>query len=139
MITVIDDVLVQQMMLGRRIDVDGPITTTSHWWWRLAVAVRRGAGGALSGPALALPEPARVALASTIDRLDAALDITDFREVLPVAAAVAAAHRVNLLAAEALAVCLVDDADLVVGTHSPPLARAAEALGVSYRVAERAR
>lgn len=134
MTTVIDDHLVRDVVLGRSIGVDGPITTTTHWWWRLALAMRRGTGGSLSGPILALPPGDRAAVAATIDDLGAMLDIVDTRAILPVAADIAAGQRVNLLAAEALAVCLLDGADLAVGVDSPPLARAAAALGVHYAV-----
>lgn len=134
MTTVIDDHLVRDVVLGRSIGVDGPITTTTHWWWRLALAMRRGTGGSLSGPALALPPSDRAALVAAIDELGDVLDIVDTRVILPVAADIAAAQGVNLLAAEALAVCLMDDADLAVGVDSPPLARAAAALGVRYAV-----
>lgn len=135
MITVVDDRLVQSLLLGRRLPIEGAITTTTHWWWRLALALRRGTGGALSAPVLELPELERSALTRAVDRLDTALELVDFRELLPVAVEIAAVHRVNLLAAEALALCLVDRADLVVGVDSPPLAAAATALDISYRVA----
>lgn len=134
MITVVDDHLVLELLLGRSIAVDGAVTTTVHWWWRLAAAMRRRAGGALSGPSLALASAERAALIATIDELGTLLEIADTREVLPVAADLAAAHRLNLLAAEALAVCVVDEADLAVGVDNPPLARAAEALGITYAV-----
>lgn len=134
MTTVIDDRLVRDLLLGRRIAVDGPLTTTVHWWWRLAAAVRRGASGALSRPALALGPHEREAFMAAVDELDDLLEIPDTRKVLPVAADIAAAHQVNLLAAEALAVCVIDGAELAVGVDSPPLARAAVELGISYRV-----
>lgn len=69
-----------------------------------------------------------------IDAVGAFFRVPDPRDHLDVSAQIAAWHGVNLVAAEALAMCVVNDAGLVVKTHSPPLARGAAALQIPYRV-----
>lgn len=133
MTTLIDDHLLLEALLGRS-RVEGPVTTTTHWWWRLARAVRREAGGALSGPVLALEPTMRAVLVDAIDAVGSAFEVTEFSAVLAIAADVSAAHGVNLLAADALATAMFEDARIAVGVDSPPLARAAVELGVDYSV-----
>lgn len=131
---VIDDKLILEALSGRSLVVDGPLATTNCWWWRMSVALRRRTGGALSGPALTLSPVEFDALLRTIDHLPEQLMIPDLRETLPLAADLAAEHQLNLMSAEALAVAATIDADLVVATDNPSLARAAASIRVSYRV-----
>lgn len=133
--SVIDDQLVLRLVLGRPVAHTMSVLTTYTWWWRIGSALRRNRGGALSGPTISLDEAEHAALIDTIDALPSLIDVPDPRDLYPVTADLAVQHGMNLLAAEALAVALVFDAEIVVAVDNPGLRRGAEASDVVMRLA----
>ncbi len=106
-----------------------PLATTCCWWWRLASAIAGRRGGALSRLLGDVPEPLGAMEALTED-----VRILDLRTLIPMMSGFAAAYRLNLLAAEALAAAELLGADIVVGQDTPRLREAARVRGVTYLV-----
>lgn len=134
MTTIVDDGLVLRLVLGGD-GGGGPLATTYAWWWRLGSAIRRGRGGELSRPALALSEMERAALIDTVDALPSRIDVPDPRALYPLASMLGAEHGLNLLAAEALAAAVALEADILVSVDNPRLRRAAAERHVVMRSA----
>lgn len=110
------------------------VATTCSWWWRLASAIERSGGGALSARLEESDPILRAALGHAVATLPSRLTVLDQRELIPAMAVLAAEHRLNLLAAEAVIAAEVLGADLVVGHDTPKLRTAAALRGIPYRV-----
>lgn len=137
---VIDDHLVLRALLGTLpTDISGErLATTTTWWWRLSLAVRKERPeGSLSTPFHHLTRAARAALIRTLDALPDMIDVPDLRSLLPLVADVGHHYRLNLLAAEALAMALASDAEIKVAVDGR-LGSAARDAGVTYTVVGRA-
>ncbi len=136
---VIDDHLLLRALLGT-VPLDEPgrmLATTTTWWWRLSSAVRKeGPSRSLSTPFHGLGVEARGELLRTLDALPELLEVCDLRARLPLVADVAQLYRLNLLAAEALAMALLNDAEIHVAVDGR-LGPAARAAGVPYAVVGR--
>lgn len=130
----VDDALTLRLFLGLELPTDQRLHTTFCWWWRLATALRGRRGGQLSRPVLTLGEAERALLEAAVERLPEVLAVADPRQVLPVAADLHHRFTLQLLAAEALAVALTIDGEIMVGTDNPNLGDAARRLGVPYQV-----
>jgi hypothetical protein len=119
--------------------VSGAVICTGFWWYRLASAVLdTRIEGRLSALFADLDPETRRALVS---ELPDDVAIRGLSALAPAAAGWARRARtvgihLNALAAEAIAVVLDADGELVVGSHSPSLAAAAAEFGVAYRVIE---
>lgn len=133
--SVVDDRLALDHVLSRPVPTTLPLVTTYTWWWRLGTALRLLGGGRLSGPALALADHERQALVDAVDQLPRQVPVPDPRPLVGLAADLHAQFALQLLAAEAAAVALMVDAEIVVATDVPNLRRATAELGVGYRVA----
>jgi hypothetical protein len=108
------------------------IYTTGSWYYRLANAAHRGSGhGSLSRRLAELPAELR---GERIDRLPDWIGLFGPRLLVPVMAAIETRRRPNVLTAEALAVAVVTDSQVVVSTDSPLLREGAIDLGIEYRV-----
>lgn len=131
---VIDDHLLLRALLGTFPDDGERLATTTMWWWRLSLAVRKeGPEGALSAPFHRLSPPARAALARTLDALPDVVHVPDLRSLLPMVADVGHRYGLNLLAAEALSLAIKLDAAIHVAVDGR-LGRAARDAGVTYTV-----
>lgn len=133
-VAVVDDGLVAGLLRGRRPPTDLALQTTNAWWWRLAAALRRRRSGRLSGPVLARSEAEQAEILAAVERLPEIIAIEDLRAVLPLAADLHGRFGLQLLAAEAAAVALMTDAEILVGIDTPKLAAACADLDVPYRV-----
>jgi len=106
-----------------------PLATTCCWWWRLASAIAGRRGGALSRLLGDVAEPLEA-----VEGLAEEVSVLDLRTLIPMMSGFAAAYRLNLLAAEALAAAEVLGADIVVGQDAPRLREAARVRGLTYLV-----
>jgi hypothetical protein len=133
---VVDDgVLVRLLIAGAASPSDLPLRTTFCWWWRLTAATRARRGGRLSAPVLTAGDAEQAVVLAAVERLPEIVQIEDPRAVLPLAADLHALYGLQLLAAEAAAVALTVDAEIVVSVDNPNLAGACRALDIPYRVA----
>jgi len=133
---VIDDHLLLRALLGTLSEpaLGERLGTTTTWWWRLSTALRKERPeGTLSAPFHRLGREARVALVATLDDLPVLLEVPDLRVLLPLVADIGHAYRLNLLAAEALAMAIVHDAEIRVAVDGI-LGPAARNAGVAYTV-----
>lgn len=127
------DVLAETTTGWLREQVERSVTyTTGSWYYRLATAAHRGSGhGSLSRRLADLPTELR---GERIDRLPDWIGLVGPRLLVPVMAAIQTRRRPNVLTAEALAVAVVTDSQVVVSTDSPLLREGALDLGIEYRV-----
>lgn len=111
------------------------VYTTGCWYYRLARAVLAGSGaGSLSSRLETLGTAARDDTLAAIRRLPDEVGLLSFRTVAPVMATLAVRRSLNMLNAEALAVALVADAELVVAVGSDLLRDGAQDLQLGYQV-----
>jgi hypothetical protein len=113
----------------------GEIFTTGSWYYRLGRAVTAGTGeGALSGRVHALPEQERARVVESIVRLPPEIGLLGFRAVVPVMLTLRGRRPLNLLTAEALAVAVLTDAEILTKTPSGLLQSTAGEVGVACRL-----
>jgi len=91
------------------------VFTTGCWYLRLCQAVVRGAGGALSGPFLSLPQRERERALRAVLELPEGILMLSWRAVAPMMAGQldGPAQGLNLLSREALAVASLLDAQVI--------------------------
>ncbi len=108
------------------------IYTTGSWYYRLANAAHRGSGqGTLSRRLAQLPAEFH---RERIDELPDWIGLVGPRLLVPVMAAIETRRRPNVLTAEALAVAVLTNSEIVVSTDSPLLRDGDSDLGIEYRV-----
>lgn len=138
---VVDDHLLLDLLLGspspwlRAESERSAVYTTGSWYYRVALAAKRGSGvGAISRRIATLDtEPQRRVL-DWLGQLPDWIGLLGPRLLVPVMAGLDTRAQPNLLAAEALAVALVTDSEVAVATDSPLLRGCALDLGIGYRV-----
>jgi hypothetical protein len=110
---------------------NGEVLTTTSWYYRLNRALRDPRSqGHLSSMAARLPDEARAALFTVIEDLPPEIGLVHPRRLVPVMASLRLSKPVNFLAAEALGVALLTDADIRISTESPGLTLACDELDV---------
>jgi hypothetical protein len=112
------------------------VYTTGSWYYRVALAMRRGSGSGTMSSRLADLEPENQRrLLDKIGRLPDWIGLIGPRVLVPVMSDLSVRRQPNLLTAEALAVALVTDATICVTVDSPLLRGGADDLGIRYRLA----
>lgn len=112
----------------------GHVATTCAWWWRLSAALAGDRSGALSTLFARVDPALRQALVRTVAGLPGRILILDLRELIPAMAQLAAEHRLNLLAAEAVVAAEVLEASIVLRVDTPKIRQTARARGIPYRL-----
>ncbi|CAN5818013.1 hypothetical protein BH24ACT3_BH24ACT3_12510 [soil metagenome] len=133
---VLDDTLLLEWLIGDfAVESDEAVATTAAWWFRLARALLRDGGGALSRQLATSPEDLRRRLLEEVLDLPETVTVLHPRDTIAIAAGLSARHGLNLLAADALAVAQVLAGRLLVtvADDGPRLRAAATALDIDYR------
>lgn len=141
MAVVIDDRLLLDVLAGRAPASvatqlrSGGVFTTSAWYYRLGRAAFAGSGqGALSGPLTSLEPNVRQEVVAALQALPEGIGLLHPRVVVPVMLALRVRRQLNVLSAEALAVAMLVEGELLVTIDAPVLRAGAEDLGVGYTV-----
>ena len=109
----IDDRLLVDHLLGRRLPRRKPIFTTSYWYYRAGRAAVAGGTGHLSGPFQALPPSEQAQAIASLLALPTHIGLPAPRDLVPAMIAVSRRHaRLNLLNIEAVAAAQLLDAEL---------------------------
>lgn len=125
MIWLVDDGHLGRVLRGEastHIGVTDQVSTTGLWYVRLCQAVAaRDHAGSLSSPFEALsPGRRRQALAQVLELPDR-IGLASLRTLAPLIGHLRGAHRLNLLAIEALAAAIHLEATVLLSTSSPLL------------------
>ena len=111
------------------------VYTTGSWFYRVALAMRRGTGsGTLSSRLTDLDPADQRRLLDKIGELPEWIGLIGPRVLVPVMADLAVHRQPNLLTAEALAAALVTEATICVSVDSPLLRSGAADLEIGYRL-----
>jgi hypothetical protein len=141
LVIVVDDALPLAVLVGQpvaRVDAvaaaasQGEVFTTGSWYWRLARALTRPSGGALSRGLAAMSDQDRGRAETAMGELPAEIGLLSLRRLVPVMRALPG--QLNLLTAEAVSAAVVLGGAIVVSTESPLLSRAAATAGVTVEV-----
>jgi hypothetical protein len=141
---VVDDHLLREVLLEReptwlrRARRGGQMVTTGTWYYRLCSALQEPAIlGRLSGPVASLPADLAASVIQRVAELPDEVAFLSLRELAWSAAELGRRHRLNLLAAEALAAAVEESAAIATtgGNLPPRLVSAAESEGVRILVA----
>jgi hypothetical protein len=132
-VALIDDHRILSFLVARE-PVPGRFATTCGWWWRLTSAFAGSRRGALTGRLQDLDERIVRMVLQTVRSLPDHFEIVDLRLLIPAMGALAEDHRVDLLAAEAVAAAAYLDTSIEVETDVPQIRDAAEAIQIVYRV-----
>lgn len=138
MAVVIDDHLLLEVLSGLRPghSLGEEIYTTGCWYYRLTRAVMAGSGdGSLSGRFAALGEEGQRQALAGLTQLPASVGLLSYRTVVPIMGALRVRRPLNMLNAEALAVALVVEGDVIVSVGSRLLADGARDLDIGCVVA----
>jgi hypothetical protein len=139
-VAVLDDHLLLLYLAGHDqwLSPDHQVATTASWWFRLARARARQGGGSLSALIVGLSGNDRDRLQRDIRRLPGRITVAHPRRVVPHAAVLSDRHRLNHLAAEALATAVALDGRIVVAANDdgPRLRASAAMLDVPYNTVE---
>ncbi len=138
---VVDDHLLLDLLLGAPTDwlleqsTNEVVYTTGSWYYRVALAAKRGTGtGTISSRIAGLDAASQERIFGLVSRLPEWVGLLDQRLLIPVMANLGTRITPNLLAVDALGVALVTDSTIVVSTDSPLIRRCALELGIPYRV-----
>jgi hypothetical protein len=122
---VVDDHLLLDLLLGspspwlRSASEQSVVYTTGSWYYRVALAAHRGSGsGAISQRIATLETELQRRVLDLLGHLPDWVGLLDPRLLVPVMAELDTKARPNLLAADALAVALVTDSEIVVANDS---------------------
>jgi hypothetical protein len=132
----VDDQLLSDVLRGRRPpDLVGAVVyTTGYWYVRLCQAVLgRAAGGALSGPILALPDELRAQAIRAVMELPDEIGLVSLRTLAPLIGELRQVHDLNVLGMEALAAARFLDATVFLSARSPRFEAALIREGLAYR------
>ena len=131
---IVDDGLLLRVLAGAKPSgSSSAIVATGCWYYRLARAIHSPAiVGRLSGAVQALEPPQLQVLLQSLDSLPSGIELVSWQHLVPVMRQLDGSHRLNLLAAEAIATALVLDAPIRVETDNPSIARASATLGIDY-------
>ena len=104
---VLDDrLLIEELLVG--LDEQGPLYTTTFWYYRACRAAISGAGGHLSGPFLGLDGQRLATAIRNLLMLPDTITLPDSRSTVPLMAKLSERHpRLNLLNLQAAAAGLV--------------------------------
>jgi hypothetical protein len=140
-VLVVDDRILLSVLAGRasvehRPQLEaGELFTTGYWYYRLGRAIHRSeVTGQLSGAFESLEDDEQAAVLRGLDELPPQVGLLSLRKLVPVMSLLDVGAKLNLLAAEALAACVVLNAGLAVTTDSPPLRAGADRLQLGYRI-----
>lgn len=126
MTLLIDDQVLAAYLRGANVldSTAEDVFTTGYWYVRLCMAIARKAGGSLSGPFAALPEPHRQRAVSAVLQLPDEIAMLDVRWLGPLIGELADRHPpMNILTREALASAVELNATVVLasGNENPAL------------------
>jgi hypothetical protein len=134
----VDDQILAAHLRGRSVVPPGErLYTTGYWYVRLCLAVRRRAGGTLSGPFAALPPQQRTAAVSAVLQLPTEIGLLSLCQLGPLIGELGTRHEpMNVLTREALAAAVELSATAVIaeGNENRTLIAALEAEGLPFTV-----
>lgn len=134
MTQLVDDKVLSDLLQGRtapQLHPDQAVYTTGCWYVRLCqAALSPAVSGVLSGTFTELPPRLRSRAMESLLELPAEIGLVSMRALAPLIGQLRRRHRrLNLLSIEALAAALHLDAEVCLGTPSPPLQEALLAEG----------